>query len=147
MALISDLAETIAEWAEATVAPILDPDPPANIVYGDVAIDECCPNDLTVAVGNLFPLAVETPQNCEQPWAVTISVVVTGCVDTLDANGRPLDAWPQMSVILDAGQALYQGMCNLDVGDDWRLGHVSLSPLGAQGGCISSVLTLTAWVM
>lgn len=166
MALISDLAEQVATWAEGIVSPILvplppppdpPPDPPepepvqeiveARIVYGDVSIDECCPFDLVVAVGNITPQGVPIPNGCDQPWAVVLTVVVSGCIATMDEQGRPLDAWADMVPVLDAGQALYGDLACHDYGDDWELRAVSLTPLGAEGGCVSSVLTAWAWDM
>lgn len=145
--LITDLAADIAVWAQSTVAPILDPDPVARIIYGDLSVDDCCPNDLVVVVGNILPFNAPAPNDCGQPWSVTISVVVSGCVATLDSRGKPVDAWPDMRLIVDAGQALYEDLCTLDVGDDWSIKQASLQPLGASGGCVSSVLTLLAWQM
>lgn len=146
MALITDLAEVVATWAEEVVAPILDPAPEAEIVYGDVAIDECCPFDLIVAVGQITPLTFTGPRDCAQPWGLSITVIVSGCVSTMNEQGHPIDAWADMVPVVDAGQALWESVCALDAGDDWLIQRVTLTPLGASGGCVSSVLTITAWV-
>jgi hypothetical protein len=154
-----DVLTAILACAEAGLNETSNQAPARSYVaMGEPAHDDCCDGQLVVWFERIYPSAAFPDEDLRPvvcagaQTAIVVNVEVVRCAPTYDANGNP----PSSAALLasaretnvDARAIWTSVLCCLRLRkDEWSAIVNQQAPIGPQGGCVGSRLTVTVGVL
>lgn len=160
--LAADVLGAVLDGYDAT-PELAGPCAAGLVAGGGIAADHCCAAEtadgepcegqLTVRVADVYPTETfpqprqsAIPADGVSPWAVALEVSVLRCAPAMAADGSPPSMAEQMGAaeraLADAG-LLRHVLTAFAINADTAHTFGQLTPLGPDGGCVGSAVTVT----